>query len=434
MSEISKLAKELPLLIYELTIAREEYDRTSSQDRTKKLVNKLLENVQRIVAKIDDNLKPRLTAVVSKLDQIDPVTGTARFGDATKAKVHGLGDSMKSLDTNSRALLETLLRDVESYASAAVDDGDNGAAVKVEVDEALLKLQHMIPAKPPTLVEVRAATTKEEVAAQAALARIGNDEESHRLHQKAEAIRLKNMTEAQRMVEMYESNRKTVNDMLSKLSGQFKPTCVEGLKKVVSYIDQQATDDDILLASQRKVALKMVLEIIQRIIARPDDNNCRKIRLTHPVIKERVGDLLGGIELLLSIGFHLKLVDGGSDKNNSETVLTLTEKNMDVYRRVIDIDMSFPSTANKIPDVDNLASSSTCGTSGSSVQSDFYPLGAARKLYSILTPPVSMWDIILEMHEPATSVTLSGIAGKDTWLEWFDMLGLCREYLQSIVK
>ncbi|KAI4313737.1 hypothetical protein L6164_026693 [Bauhinia variegata] len=63
-------------------------------------------------------------------------------------------------------------------------------------------------------------------------------------------------------------------------------------------------------------SVEIVLKLLKNIVREPENANVRRIRLSNPKIKEAVGDVAGGVELLSYVGFELREEDGenmGSD-------------------------------------------------------------------------------------------------------------------------
>lgn len=57
-------------------------------------------------------------------------------------------------------------------------------------------------------------------------------------------------------------------------------------------------------------SLDVVLKLFRNIVRDPENPKFRKIRMSNPKIREAVGDVAGGIELLENVGFELKEQDG----------------------------------------------------------------------------------------------------------------------------
>ncbi|XP_011070586.1 plant UBX domain-containing protein 2 [Sesamum indicum] len=57
-------------------------------------------------------------------------------------------------------------------------------------------------------------------------------------------------------------------------------------------------------------SMEVIMRLFRNVVKEPDNAKFRKVRMGNPKIKEAVGDLPGGVELLECVGFELKEEDG----------------------------------------------------------------------------------------------------------------------------
>lgn len=108
--------------------------------------------------------------------------------------------------------------------------------------------------------------------------------------------------------------------------------------------------------------------------------------------------MFGGIELLLALGFKMKVIVS-ANTNEQGT--------------------SSPSNSK----IDAILNSGTFE----------HPIDNLIDILNLLTPN-TIWDCLLEMDEPAITASLTNIAGKDDWVTWFDKLNSDREIISNFLK
>lgn len=74
--------------------------------------------------------------------------------------------------------------------------------------------------------------------------------------------------------------------------------------------DLEASVGAFLSGKPSESSLDVVLKLFRNIVRDPENPKFRKIRMSNPKIREAVGDVAGGIELLENVGFELKEEDG----------------------------------------------------------------------------------------------------------------------------
>ncbi|PON47768.1 Zinc finger, C2H2 domain containing protein [Trema orientale] len=57
-------------------------------------------------------------------------------------------------------------------------------------------------------------------------------------------------------------------------------------------------------------SIEVLLKLLKNIVREPENAKFRKIRMGNPKIREAIGDVAGGVELLESVGFELREEDG----------------------------------------------------------------------------------------------------------------------------
>lgn len=158
--------------------------------------------------------------------------------------------------------------------------------------------------------------------------------------------------------------------------------------------------------------------ILERVIGRPDDQQARRLRLTHPTIWAKLGGRPGGIQLMAALGFVPQLHSTLSPEQQAAE----------------DTDSSLRSREGlllvSLPRITATLASMQAQLSAKSPESDL------SSIVDLLSPHTS-WEIVLEMHEPsfddsgdALAVAYSG-KGKQSWLQWFDGLKAHKELIQG---
>ncbi|KAK8567520.1 hypothetical protein V6N13_105484 [Hibiscus sabdariffa] len=81
-------------------------------------------------------------------------------------------------------------------------------------------------------------------------------------------------------------------------------------QKESSRVELEVCVGSYLLGNPPEGSVQVVLRLLRNIVKEPGNDKFRKIRMSNPKIKEAVGDVSGGVELLEHVGFMLK-EDGG---------------------------------------------------------------------------------------------------------------------------
>jgi hypothetical protein len=114
MSALTVLDKQLAAL--EGVVSEVELAVAGGSTLDLKSAKSLLEKVEKGTNELNVNIVGNVQKLVGKLDQKDPVTGNARYGDAARSRIVGFGDRCEKLSESFSGQHETLLSLVASVA------------------------------------------------------------------------------------------------------------------------------------------------------------------------------------------------------------------------------------------------------------------------------------------------------------------------------
>ena len=259
MSEVSRTLKRLQVISDELE---------SSQITTHA-------NVATLHHELHDILGLSIDKAEKRLVQTDPVTGRPLYGESMAAKVKAARQLFDDIIARHENALQSAIAEEEREKAEKQRAKESSASAFVAIDT--YSLHHSAPYESAnTAAQIE---EERELHAQAITAKEQRIEAKRKKHMAAESLR------AQR----FEMVRTLNNGKLSLAAAL-----------------QAVADSNSRVAAVR--AMKCVGDILQRIIQHPDDTKLRRLRVANERLRDEVTGLTGGIELLVSVGFHVELV------------------------------------------------------------------------------------------------------------------------------
>ena len=358
---------------------------------------------------ITEKLGPGAESFLKKKDYTDPVTGEQRFGENMKVKIVKLSSDVEQLLKKANALIshiqigydivqqkrETLNVNFQAYLKREAEKKEEIIArEKLEIEEKIRKEKD------------------EKINMEAELARQANE-----IREK-KALELKeNLQIEERLHEDLQKKIKYFNGLTSgKICKFWFYTIFCNSFNCFHILDEAALKTVFSLAIEKhatnkpklKTMLRTIVDILDRIIASPDNINLRRIRITHQLIYSKVTGLEYGIEILVLIGFDMQVSKSIADgKKLSEASESITQTIN--HQHIKD----FMTT-----EKDDL---------------DIHQYNGTR-LFPLLVPH-SDWDIYLVMEEPpidlALSANQSSLPGKQSWVDWFDNLSKNADFIRG---
>lgn len=232
---------------------------------------------------LHDSLSLSIDKAEKRLSQTDPVTGKPLYGEAMAAKVR-----------TARQLFDDLIIRYENTLQLAVDEEEREKTEQQRLHDCSVEaiaavdtysLHHSVPQEPAN--EETRKEAEEELHAQAIIAR----------EQRIEARRQKHMAADNLRAQRFDMVRNLNNRRVSVAAA------LQGLKDANSPMAALS-------------AMKCVSGILQRIVQHPDDAKLRRLRIANEKLRDEITGYSGGVELLVSVGFHAELVlrpDGGDE-------------------------------------------------------------------------------------------------------------------------
>jgi len=339
-----------------------------------------------------DGLQTAFLKLMTKANQQDPVTGISRYGPIAKSKITSLGEtvsSLKSRFSEASAAANTKLGEIRLQQSVPSTSDLNAEQVEIE---AIRKQQQIDEEKERQLqedIQLKAKRIKEE---------------EQQLAEQANRLREKKAAELLQLNLQMKATEERLQSMLNVLNNQYKNYHDRLADFVETFVQ---TNTSIVGVKDCRQAISTAMDILERIIRRPDDVACRKLRVNHPTLQSRLTGLRGGIELLVCCGFKAIAV------HNVEGEAPIT------------------SGAAKAPIHDN---HNSIETDESIVISTTTVV--EQGVFALLAPETE-WTVLLEMTEPPLDLLLqpagAGSSGdKMTWISWFDGLQRHRDILQAV--
>ena len=132
MSELSKLQKEINSLKESLSAIETKVNNITDSESSE--IKFLYNQIVAASEKLKNNLLIDIKKRILKLDAIDSLTGTPRFGPNTKLKVLELLSNAESVYQNSQLLIETTIFKVNEYENYLKKRSENdNSFAKVEI-------------------------------------------------------------------------------------------------------------------------------------------------------------------------------------------------------------------------------------------------------------------------------------------------------------
>lgn len=401
MSELSKLQKELKETEQFLC----DYKSSSSSsplssDKDHRLVS-IAESF------LSGSVHDRCESYRHKMKLKDPVTGDARFGPVTMQKIEKMLGQYYSLSKD----LEKLLPEAKQKMQQKDENRDvkKPLTAAERIEQSRINKDHPAPQSmdPLSIFRPDIATDHH------VMAEKGNDEHQNRsdVKEKAEAIRLQKRSRAeQEAIDRLKENRRIsqicriLSDpraMVTESSSSENTRkevvmgtsvirgCLQDLADSVKRDEAEQMEQYGLLveANGFQGAVEIVQKVLTNIIAHPDDEMLRKIRVNHPAIRDRLTKYgLSSIKLLTALGFRAKPVLASGDAIPDE----------DVQLGLGETDTS---------DVPGISSDEISHAVKKAVEAE-HPHGKTRL------------SILLVMTEPSTET----MEGMEKWKDWFDGL------------
>lgn len=407
MSAFTKLVKKNEDVKIALVKIEEDLDKEMSNSEADTEV--LVHAFARIQKDFAEHVVAGAASFMQKIDTEDPVTGEKRFGQAMRTKILGLEEEVETMKTRI-GQIEATLQSKQTWLEEAMKKEE--LKRKEQDDERKRREEEIKLEQEGKLKEEREKceqATREAQAAEKELqmkAQLVRDQKQKRLLD----IHAKHNDEVDRL-------HKILSMLLS--SSTELPSIEQNLHSSVNIImgnPALGTEDKDITKQQLvnptgapRVALQTVVDILDRIIKRPDDFACRKLKATHPVLREKLTGQPGSIRLLFAVGFKWML--NVTDEHGKESI----------QRQAVT--PSMPSTPGDVePDL----------PAHSSAQDNIQ-----EEIFSLLLPAGTgqqAKELFLEMVEPPLDLgNPNKIDGRDPWITWFDGLTASRDQIQGIL-
>lgn len=310
MSALSAIGKRLDELSssikgYRVCFVESQSHSEVSRSTFQKLAN-LVKDVDRDALSLQNNVKTDIDKLVLKLDYKDPVTGTLRYGETSKAKIVGFAQKVEELLPEFSQLQSDLHNHISKVEKSL---GDTPPEPTVDATLSRLQAPVMGPIRNiDRYVEFPVGHTS------TSSAEVKNlSSEDRELEEKARQVRERKAHEAEHIkniqeqlhaqLETYVAYLNTIHDQQAKRVASKSQSCslhdrisclaqnVRLMLIAMSYLISFFTTvffPNIFTKQEKKTlkeALKTTLGILERIISRPDDIAARRLRITHPVLK-----------------------------------------------------------------------------------------------------------------------------------------------------
>ncbi|KAK1315186.1 hypothetical protein QJS10_CPA06g02222 [Acorus calamus] len=109
------------------------------------------------------------------------------------------------------------------------------------------------------------------------------------------------------------SNTRKAEDGISGDPGFECPVCAEPFpseEEVSAHVEACLRVGDFLSGGPKRESVEVVIKLLRNIVREPENSKFRRIRMGNPKIKEAVGDVAGGVEMLERLGFGLREEEG----------------------------------------------------------------------------------------------------------------------------
>jgi hypothetical protein len=353
MSELSKLQKRVNEL-NTIDISIDTSTTTNNNDTntifnidTYNKIHKELTSNELILNEINNTLLIKVNKLISKADEKDIITGQPRYGNEKKKVIYQLKDDILKLQDIYQQYIPIILQK-HQYLSIQKEQYDQ------QQYEQQLQLQQQLSSSTNDINTTNDHNHDND----------NDNEETIRLAKLAELRREQKAQERHEKKMKRESLVSVVKDMIETYT-----TTNDNILKVFNNIKNNNDND------KCKKMIMMVIQLLDNISAHPDNDNLRKMRVTNTSLQDKLTGYIGGIELLVTIGFTPKVEDNDDEDIVSNTITT--------------------NTTNIL--VLSLCHDTNC-------------------------------NVILDMIEPNPEKDM------DKWLSWYDGLKASKDYLEKLLK
>lgn len=407
MSAVSRLQKDL----LEVEQCLQQYQLAQSPDQD--------EEVLAASRSLEGDLRTRCDSMRHKLEEKDPVTGNSRFGPTTSAKVKNI----LALYEHLTSIISPLIQVAANRERNIVHEEDNKNTAHDEMSAAERIKQHRVDAQhpaPPAMVPL--SVFRPNVVTDTSTLDGRNNEQNQQeneaardLRERADEVRSRKRSQAESEAQARHQEKVWMEAVANSLNIRRKQTdplindsqspsktksssthlyeSLKALQLAARDIEiQQIKEYGMAIeceAEALQMALTCVKSIMTNIISHPDDDKLRRIRINHPIIKERLTKLgVASVQLLVALGFRARVVT---------------------------------ALGNPIPD-EELDLNVEENTTYSRIHEALTASDMEREMQKALTADGSRstcrLTLLLVLSEPPTETTL----GREAWKVWFDGL------------
>ncbi|KAL7526913.1 hypothetical protein ACHAXR_004129 [Thalassiosira sp. AJA248-18] len=240
-------------------------------------------------------LDPKIEKFLMKLNDRDPVTKKARYGEKTMFRVKNVVRIYKALEQGVAIIFHDTDAGGPSLVSSLqsqIQQHDEQLNAHVQAHQTQQQLESERLAKEKLAAEEHANQ-------QRLLEEQTKKNEERELARRAEEARLRRVEEEQRVLD---AERRADQELLALV-----PTLgAEGVREQIGRMREGLKDDRAAL----DVALGSLYTLFEQIVRKPEEINFRRVRRDHPKFMEDIGRHVGGREVLIAAGFKLEKLDG----------------------------------------------------------------------------------------------------------------------------
>lgn len=278
MSEITRTERKLLFAIDSLKLLKEQL----IEYRTSNLCP--IDPIPKLEALLADfnEVNQTLMRLHLKMSEIDPITSLPRFGPKTIERIHNLQTMYNEFSIVADELMPIAVVLRNMVVKPVIPDHINKNLEPKEEEKS-----------PPITIS--------------AVDLMGGEDENARLNelaQKANELRELNRLKRLRKQEQIEKLKKSLTAKVDKLNSIGRGD--NGLKDALSIMSEHNKTlplSDSSSSSSLKVAVGLILSILDNIIAHPDDISLRKLRLSNPSLQTRIVRYPGAVSCLIATGF-----------------------------------------------------------------------------------------------------------------------------------
>eukprot|EP00586_Coscinodiscus_wailesii_P006307 CAMPEP_0172481024 /NCGR_PEP_ID=MMETSP1066-20121228/6548_1 /TAXON_ID=671091 /ORGANISM="Coscinodiscus wailesii, Strain CCMP2513" /LENGTH=375 /DNA_ID=CAMNT_0013242913 /DNA_START=91 /DNA_END=1218 /DNA_ORIENTATION=- len=246
-------------------------------------------------------LEDRTNRFRKRLNEKDPITGAARYGEKTTNRVKTLLQTYDALTAASRHLHQSPDDDNDNALLAFLRDSVNKQDEALQKQKTEAEEKEKLAQKALLESETRRRTEEAQRTDRESAARIAAARE---LAERAQASREQRTAERSRR-EDEERRAAEAERAADRAFVDSVPKGAEGVRLQLKALREGVTD-----AGARGAALGALHTLFSQIVARPEEIAFRRIRCDHEKFVEDIGRHVGGREVLVAAGFRLEMVDG----------------------------------------------------------------------------------------------------------------------------